>query len=72
MNSIPLIFSVVTGLGISALGGVLAVSGLTDWGLCLVGLGVLGVSFISRMGSPAESGATAFDESGSTSPAPYS
>ncbi|MEM1154034.1 MAG: hypothetical protein AAGI44_07825 [Pseudomonadota bacterium] len=72
MNSIPMIFSVVTGLGVSALGGFLAVGGLIDWGLCLVGLGILGVSFISRLASQTEPRTTAFDESSSTTAAPSS
>lgn len=69
MNSVPLIFSRVTGLGVSILGAFLAVIGIVDWGLCLVGLGILGVSFVSRLGASEESAPAVFAKSGTATPA---
>jgi hypothetical protein len=51
MNSIPLMFSTVTGLTLAALGAALASSGIIGWGLFTVGLGILAVNFVSRVGA---------------------
>ena len=48
MNSIPLMFSTVTGLVITAMGAALATSEIAGWGLFTVGLGILAVALVSR------------------------
>lgn len=48
MNSIPLMFSTVTGLVITAVGAALASSEIAGWGLFTVGLGILAVALVSR------------------------
>ena len=48
MNSIPLMFSTVTGLFLTAVGAALASSEIAGWGLFTVGLGILTVAFVSR------------------------
>lgn len=47
MNTIPLTFSAVTGATLATLGALLASSGLADWGLFAVGLGIVGVALLS-------------------------
>lgn len=46
MKSVPVMFSTVSGLSITALGAGLASSGLVGWGLSAVGLGILGMSLL--------------------------
>jgi fucose permease len=48
MNSIPLMFSTVTGLVIAAVGAALASSEIAGWGLFTVGLGILAVAMVAR------------------------
>lgn len=60
MNSMPLMFSTVTGLGLAALGAALASSGIAGWGLFVVALGILAVTFVSRLSASPRAMAPAY------------
>tara|TARA_R110001599_G_scaffold353742_2_gene596119 strand:- start:119828 stop:120046 length:219 start_codon:yes stop_codon:yes gene_type:complete len=58
-------FSAITGLALAALGAALASSGITGWGLFTVALGILAVTFVSRLGASSRPMALAYADSAS-------
>lgn len=47
MPATPIMFSTVTGVLLATLGVVFAISGLTSWGLAVVGSGILALALVS-------------------------